>query len=92
MQSLYERFYERDTYKDVRRWIDFGMLEKELANDEDHKREEKLADYLNFFEFIATLEKMKQLSLSEIKMLFAYYIKCIKDSPFCMDYTQNQAI
>jgi|SRR4030095_2439779 len=89
LQSLYERFYEKDTYKDARRWIDFKLLEKELANDQDHRKEEKLADYLNFFEFIATLEKMKQLSLVEIKLLFAYYLGQIKETPYCMEYIKT---
>ncbi|HYJ37703.1 MAG TPA: hypothetical protein VEV87_03770 [Chitinophagaceae bacterium] len=89
LQSLFERFYEKDTYKDARRWIDFKLLEKELANDPDHKKEEKLADYLNFFEFIAMLDKMKQLSLSEIKLLFLYYLDQIKQSAFCMQYVKE---
>ena len=89
LQSLFERFYEKDTYKDARRWIDFKMLEKELADDPEHRKEEKLADFLNFFEFIATLEKMKQLSLVEIKLLFAYYLGTIKESAFCMEYVRQ---
>src|SRR5947208_14450538 len=69
LRSLFEKFYESGNYKEVRRWLDFeDLLQKELGsdiahirNDEEHLKEEKLADYLNFFEFIAALEKLKQI-------------------------------
>jgi acyl carrier protein len=96
LRSLFEKFYESQNYKEVRRWLDFeDLLQKELGNDithirndEEHLKEEKLADYLNFFEFIAALEKLKQLSLTEIKLLFAYYLEKIKQTAVCVDYIQ----
>jgi hypothetical protein len=97
LRSLFEKFYESPNYKEVRRWLDFeDLLQKELGNDilqfrndADHLKEEKLSDYLNFFEFIAALEKSKQLSLNEIKLLFAYYLDRIKQTPICLDYIQR---
>ena len=97
LQSLFEKFYEGSHYKQVRRWLDFeDLLIKELGNDAehiindgDHIKEEMLADYLNFFEFIASLEKLKQLSLKEIKLLFAYYLNRIKDIKLCTDYIEK---
>jgi len=94
LRSLFEKFYEADKYKDVRRWLDFEDLrQRELGNDishiqndSEHLKEEKLADYLNFFEFIAALEKLKQLSLKEIKLLFAYYLDRIKQTSICVEY------
>lgn len=94
LRSLFEKFYESEKYKDVRRWLDFDDLrQKELGNDishfqndAEHLKEEKLADYLNFFEFIAALEKLKQLSLNEIKLLFAYYLDRIKQTSICTEY------
>jgi len=86
LTKLYEKFYEQEHYKDVRKWIDFGILDEQLKEDADHKKEEKLADYLNFFEFIATLEKMKQLRVDEIQNLFAYYLRLLKQSPTCSRY------
>ena len=61
LKSLYEKFYENSVYKDVRRWLDFEKLENELKDDPENIKEEKVTDFLNFFEFIASLEKMKQL-------------------------------
>ncbi len=89
LKSLHEIFYEGNTHKDVRRWIDFNLLDKELADDADHKKEEKFADYLNFFEFIANLEKMNQLRLNEIQGLFAYYLKSIQSSAKCKQYIND---
>ena len=97
LRSLFEKFYESQNYKEVRRWLDFEDLrQRELGNDiahfqndSEHLKEEKLADYLNFFEFIAALEKLKQLSLTEIKLLFAYYLDRIKQTSICIDYIRT---
>lgn len=88
LKSLYEKFYENDQYKTVRRWIDFDTLSTELQHDGSHEKEEKLTDFLNFFEFIATLEKMKQLSVMEIQDLFSYYLTRIRSTEICMNYLQ----
>src|SRR5207247_10403339 len=44
--------------------------------------------YLNFFEFVASLWKLEQLSLREIKMLFQYYIELFdgEDLQFVREY------
>lgn len=50
LKSLFEKFYEDNTYKEVRRWLDNGELEskvnagEKLVSDED----EKFTDFLNF--------------------------------------------
>ena len=86
LKSLFEKFYENDFYKDVRKWIDFEELSKELSIDDDHTKEEKLGDFLNFFEFIATLESENQIRLIEIMKLFSYYLILIKKSEICKEY------
>jgi len=86
LKSLHEKFYEDDLFKKARKWVDYGDIEKELANDSDHEKEEKFADYLNFFEFIGVLENIKQISLKEIRMLFTYYLTRIDNSKYCRDY------
>lgn len=48
-------------------------------------------DYLNFFEFVAGLKAMKQLSLHEIKMLFEYYIRLLKRHDFVVKFIENQS-
>ncbi len=86
LKTLFEKFYEGPNYKDVRRWIDFDRLEEELLVDIDGVKEEKFSDFLNFFEFIAVLEKEKQLGYEEIKSLFAYYFRLIDQNEFCKNY------
>ena len=63
LKSLFEMFYIANTFKDVRLWIDFDQLPQKLGNDQDHAVEEKFSDFLNFFEFIATLRLEQQLDL-----------------------------
>ena len=56
LRSLFEKFYETERYKAVRTRLDNA--------DELQKRgleEELLVDYLNFFEFIASLHKPGQI-------------------------------
>ena len=78
---LYEKFYEGDHYKKVRRILDYEPKEEltdlcdSLTANGDAELCEQLVDYLNFFEFIASLWAMKQLSLREIRMLFQYYLE-----------------
>ncbi len=79
--GLYEKFYESEHYKQVRRILDyepedeFRKLCDSLAGNGDAEFSEQLVDYLNFFEFVASLWAMKQLSLEEIRMLFQYYLE-----------------
>jgi hypothetical protein len=89
LKSLYEKFYESDLYKEVRKWIDFERLDAELSNDPGNVKEEKLTDFLNFFEFIASLEKMKQLKIDEIQDLFSYYLTRIRQSEKLMAYIRQ---
>ena len=90
LKSLFEKFYENDFYKDARKWVDFDkdykLLQNAFDKDENHENEEKFADFLNFFGFIATLEKQKQIKLEEIKRIFGYYLNLIKSNPTCQDY------
>lgn len=89
LKSLFEKFYESNNYKEVRRWIDFNVIEEELGNDTDGQKEEKFADFLNFFEFIAVLEKINQLDVKKIRYLFAYYLKLIDENNFCRKYIKE---
>lgn len=76
--SLYEKFYEKnDSLKDIREKLDCDD-----GHSPDIETLEKLGsgftDYLNFFEFVALLEKSGQLSTIEIEDLFAYYLDCLE--------------
>ena len=46
----------------------------------------EFTDYLNFFEFVAVLEKSGQLKSNEIEDLFHYYLDCLEKSPKIREY------
>ncbi len=87
LRSLFEKFYESDHYKEIRWKIDNGSIQQDL--EKNPALEEKLVDYLNFFEFIASLWTLKQLSKREVCMLFEYYLKIIKNSDYLNGYLKR---
>lgn len=91
LQSLFEKFYESENYKEVRKWIDNHEIESKITLDDTQisDDEEKFTDFLNFFEFIANLESEKQVSLKDVTNLFDYYLRKIKSSPACMSWIKN---
>lgn len=92
LKALFEKFYEKEEFKDVRRWIESGEIESKINIDTTvSKEEEKIADYLNFFEFIATLKADNQLKRRDVLNLFEYYLRKIKASEGCMDWINNEA-
>ena len=82
LKSLFQMFYEKNDYKEVRVWLDSGELEKKvnIKNSPITKDDEKFTDFLNFFEFIAKLEEEKQLKLGDVKDMFEYYLKRLNNS------------
>jgi hypothetical protein len=91
-KSLYEKFFENLTYKEVRVWLDYGYLHDRLAETDKQLREaneEKFTDFLNFFEFIGVLYSRKQLSFEQIYDLFDYYLAKIKSDPDCQIWIQE---
>lgn len=88
LKSLFEKFYENPTYKDVRRWLETKELETKI-NSEDNlvsADDEKFTDFLNFFEFIANLENDHQITTTDALNLFDYYLHQIRNSPVCMQW------
>lgn len=76
LKDLFEKFYEGTEYKEVRKWFESGDIEKKIKPHPDVTQDdEKLTDYLNFFEFIATLESEGQLKQKDVSNLFDYYLK-----------------
>jgi uncharacterized protein YebE (UPF0316 family) len=87
LKSLYEKFYESEIYKDVRKTIGYEKVSEYLGLHTDGQvmnedNEEKLINYLNFFEFIATLLKRKYIKQQEVEDLFDYYFRKIKADKF----------
>lgn len=77
VSSLYEKFYERPELKKVRDLLDCET-DHEQVNELVLRGQADLADYLNFFQFVAFLESSKQLTTEEIKDMFNYYLQCLK--------------
>ena len=86
LASLYEKFYEKDHLKGVRQILDSADRDAseidKLVTDEPSE----FTDYLNFFEFVAVLEKSGQLKSNEIEDLFHYYLDCLEKSPKIREY------
>jgi len=75
LADLFERFYEGEAYREVRRhveWVDENTLRSALSDDPD--LEQKWTDYLNFFEFIAYLQKVGELKSEDVDAMFRYWI------------------
>jgi hypothetical protein len=86
--SLYEKFYEATTLKQMRDKLDC-LNESDSVNEIVIREEPSFTDYLNFFEFIAFLKASRQLKDSEIEALFGYYLDCLKRHDRVKQYISN---
>jgi hypothetical protein len=92
LKSLYEKFFENSTYKEVRVWLDYGYLHDRLTIGDPgiiRANEEMFTDFLNFFEFIAVLNARAHLSLDQVYDVFDYYLKKIKSDPDCQNWIER---
>lgn len=96
LYSLHAKFFEGDSYRRVRRMLDYEPQQKIAAAKaalaapgSSPELEEQFVDYLNFFELVASFEKLNQLRSREVEMVFDYYIKRLGDYPFVMDYMRD---
>src|ERR1700704_2964424 len=86
LQQLYEKFYNQKRYKPVRQRIDFDDLDDLLPllrktkdmiqrpSPEERNKIDEFTDYLNFFEWIAFLESVRQLRFKQLNVMFNYYL------------------
>jgi hypothetical protein len=86
--SLYEKFYEAKTLKQMRDGLDCSN-DMDSVNEIVIREESIFTDYLNFFEFIAFLKSSKQLKDSEIDALFGYYLDCLNRHDRVKKYISN---
>ena len=89
VKSLFEKFFENDSYKEVRVWLDYGHLRARLNVEDQAQREineEKFTDFLNFFEFIGVLYTSNQLTFNLVREIFDYYLEKIKADDDCRDW------
>ncbi|MEO8147977.1 MAG: hypothetical protein ABI723_10090 [Bacteroidia bacterium] len=94
LSELHESFFVNQTYKEIRKYIDyetgeFETLKSILGRSEQVDLQEKFVDYLNFFEFISTLEKLGQLSINEVNLTFGYYLRLIGEYEFIIRFIEN---
>lgn len=87
MHQLYGKFFENPQFKKLRRTMDHKGITDEWLKTEAN--EELLVDYLNFFEYIASLHTMGQISQEEIERMFDYYLKLISDRPVVRAYIKQ---
>jgi hypothetical protein len=96
LSNLHAKFFESTNYKTIRRILDyqlepeFSRLRGAIQTNNYDELVEALVDYLNFFEFVASLERLGQLKTKEISILFQYYLELICKHEFLREYIQTQ--
>ena len=94
--SLHEKFFETERYAWVRRVLDYRQEPdySALAQAVKEQKHSPLADefyrYLNFFELLASLRKLGQISDEEIIGLFDYDLRMIAQQQFIVDALRPQ--
>ena len=103
LYSLFAKFYEdeKGLYREIRSLLDYKPEDRLRALYEGLGQEcpkdeairdlcEKLVNYLNFFEFIAGLWRMGQISLEEIDRLFDYYLRLLDAHPPILGFLTSE--
>jgi hypothetical protein len=91
LQRLYLQFYEQERYRDIRDLLDYrperelNLLYDGLRHGKRSGLTDQLWDYLNFFEFVAGLQKLKQIRERDLKLLLQYPIERIAADEEIMD-------
>jgi len=88
--QLFEKFYESDSYKEMRDKLDCTPNAATVQGLVDEESSE-FTDYLNFFEMVTFLAKSNQLTKSDVHGLFQYYLNCLKRHRAVMVYLHNEA-
>lgn len=91
LNSLHEKFYILEHFKKIRDELDWHPenISKAIKSGKSII-ESHLVDYLNFFEFIAILEKEGGLNIEEISMMFGYYLDNLLFNPDIVLYLKEQ--
>jgi len=96
LSALHAKFFESPNYKHIRAILDyqsepdFSRLRQSLATGEFDPVVEELVDYLNFFELVASLRRLRQLKAREVSMLFQYYLSLLCRHEFIRAYIQKE--
>ena len=90
LASLHKQFFEEERYVRVRRVLDYrsepdySNLKVAVSAEQHHDLVDEFYRYLNFFEFLASLKKLKQISDEEILALFEYDLAMLKTHDFVL--------
>ena len=96
LSSLHERFFETERYAQVRRILDYhdepaySELHHAVAAHEHSPVVDEFFRYLNFFELLARLHELGQISNDEIIALFEYDLRLIASHPFILETLNTQ--
>jgi hypothetical protein len=93
--NLYQKFFENEQHKTIRRYLvykpeRFEKLFDSNITEDDEVLIEKVDDFLNFFEFIASLKKLRQINEKEIDMMFDYYLTAIGENVHLKGYIETE--
>ena len=91
LNTLYEKFYEKDELKKVRDILDCDGGESPAVEELVRSESKEFTDYLNFFEFVAVLGKSKQLAKGGVEDLFGFYLHCLAKSHVVRAYIAEKA-
>ncbi len=94
LSSLHGKFFESANYKRIRHILDYeppelATLREGVEQGGSDELVESFVDYLNFFEFIASLWKLDQLRLNEVAMLFRYYLENLTSHSFITSFIRD---
>lgn len=96
LASLHGQFFEMERYSRVRRALDYALepdystLKAAVGSEQPHELADELYRYLNFFEFLAGLRQLGQISKREIRILFDYDLKMLRRHDFVLAVLQPQ--
>jgi|SRR5438093_2957385 len=96
LASLHEKFFETDRYAQIRRVLDYrsepeySELARAVAAGEHHPLADDLFRYLNFFELLAGLRLLGQITNEEILGLFDYDLTLVAQHRFITDCLKPQ--
>jgi hypothetical protein len=85
LQKLYQQFYEQERYREMRETLDYrperelNRLHQRVLDGTRDATTDQLWEYLNFFEFVESLVKLKQIKPRDRDFLFDYPRKKIRE-------------
>ena len=77
LSSLYSKFYEAPDLKRIRKVLDDNPPDATEVEELIRTEDSDFTDYLNFFEFMASLTDRRQLSKKDVAALFDYYLRLL---------------